>query len=213
MSLMAIMRNNPDIAARIEQGTKEVKETKKTLMSNAAEFSEIYSKEIEEGTRKRQLLLTEGGRQGKDEATVLQEYGKFIPSRETPIMNFLYFFMRDGDHPDWLGTYKQMNEELGHSKNETVKQTSEAVSEEELDQIFRLLVHEDETYSNVQEPEDMDKLIYGSCTHAMFVRIKKLKALSTSDNENEAFIAYRLALKLCKKYGLEFDKIPCIVEE
>jgi hypothetical protein len=48
-------------------------------------------------------------------------------------------------------------------------------------------------------------------SHDMFVKIKKLKALSKSPNENEAFLAYRLALKLCKKYGLEFDKIPCDV--
>lgn len=213
MSLLAIMRDDPGMAKRLEEGIKQVRETKGTLMKNASEFSEVYHQEIEEGTKKRQLLLTEGKRQGKDEATVLREYGKFIPSKSTPIMNFLFFLMRDGDHPDWLGVHQKLNESLGHSKNETVQKVSEAVTEEELDQIFGMLVHEDEKYANVHEPDEMDKFIYGNCTHAMFVRIKKLKALSKSDNENEAFLAYRLALKLCKKYGLEFDKIPCDIGE
>lgn len=212
MSLMAIMRENPDLAKRLEEGTKQVRETKSTLMRNASEFSEIYHQEIEEGTKKRQLLLTDGRRQGKDEATVLREYGKFIPSKTTPIMNFIYFLMRDGSHPDWLGIHKNLNETLGHAKNEEVQKVSEAVTEEELDQIFGMLVHEEEKYANVQEPQEMDKFIYGNMTHDMFVKIKKLKALSKSENENEAFLAYRLAIKLCKKYGLEFDKVPCIVE-
>ncbi len=140
-------------------------------MRNAAEITEVYRSEIEEGTRKRQLLLTNGAAQGKDEATVLREYGKFIPSKYTPIMNFIYFLMRDGEHPDWLGIHKHLNETLGHSKVETVQKVSEAVTEEELDQIFGMLVHEDEKYANVQEPDDMDKFIYGNMTHDMFVKM------------------------------------------
>ena len=44
-------------------------------------------------------------------------------------------------------------------------------------------------------------------------KIKKLKALSQSPNEKEAFLAYRKCLELCKKYDLEFDKIPCNVKK
>ena len=44
-------------------------------------------------------------------------------------------------------------------------------------------------------------------------KIKKLKALSRSSNESEAFQAYRKALELCKEYNLEFDRIPCYVEQ
>jgi hypothetical protein len=212
MSLMAIMRDDPDMAKRLEEGTKEVRQTKKHLMANAAEFTELYSKEIEEGTKKRQLLLEYGKQHGKGEAAVLMEYGKFIPSKETPIMNFLYFLMRDGNHPDWLGIHQKLNETYGHSEKESVKQVAQAMSEDELDKIFGLLVHEDEKYVNVQEPDEVDRFIYGNMSHDMFVKIKKLKALSKSPNENEAFLAYRLALKLCNKYGLEFDKIPCQVE-
>lgn len=212
MSLMAIMRDDPNMAKRLEEGTKEVRQTKKHLMANAAEFTEIYAKEIEEGTKKRQLLLEYGKQNGKGEATVLMEYGKFIPSKETPIMNFLYFLMRDGNHPDWLGIHQKLNETYGHQEKESVKQVAQAMTEDELDQIFGLLVHEDEKYVNVQEPDEVDRFIYGNMSHDMFVKIKKLKALSKSPNENEAFLAYRLAIKLCKKYGLEFDRIPCQVE-
>lgn len=221
MSLMAILRDDPDIAKRLEQGTKEVRENKERLMANALEYSDIYSKEIEEGTKKRQLLLEYGRRQGKGESEVLAEYGKFIPSRSTPIMNFLYFLMRDGDHPDWLGIHKELYKDYGFTQeqvyatpeqNNIVQHVSQAVTEDELDQIFGILVHEDEKYINVQEPKDSDYYIYGNCSHEMFSKIKKLKALSKSSNENEAFLAYRLALKLCNKFGLEFDKIPCIVQ-
>jgi hypothetical protein len=197
MSLMAIMRENPDMAKRLEQGTKEVRETKKTLMANASEYTEIYHKEIEEGTRQRQLLLENGKSLGKTEEEVLKEHGRFLPSRQTPIMNFLYFFMRDGGHPDWVGVHKELNKSYGHV-NENVEK---AVSEADLEEIYQFLVHEDEQYANVQEPEEMDKYIYGNMTHSMFVKIKKLKA----------FLAYSLAMKLCNKYGLEFDKVPCVV--
>ena len=206
-SLMAIMRDDPDLSKRLEQGTKEVRQSKKQLMSAAATCNEQYEAEIAEGTRKRQLLLECGRREGKTESEVLASYGQFLPTRQTPILNFLFFLMRDGEKPDWLGIHKQLNED--YKQVNTV--VANAMSEDELDQVYGVLVHEDERYANVKEPNDMDTYIYGSCTHAMFVRIKKLKALSTSANQNEAFLAYRLCHKLCKKYGLEFDKIPCNV--
>jgi hypothetical protein len=211
MSLMAIMRD-PDMAKRLEQGRKEVVQTKAKLSENATQYAQIYKAEVAEGTRQRQLLLTAGARDGKDESAVLREYGKFIPSDKTPIMNFLYFLMRDGDHPDWMGTYKQMNVVLGHSHTETAKQVAQAVTEDELDQIFGVLIHEEERYANVQEPQDMDRFIYGEMSHPMYQKIKKLKTLSQSENQNEAFIAYRLCLKLCKKYSLEFDKVGTYTE-
>lgn len=213
MSLMAIMRDDPDMARRLEQGRREVEQTKNKLNENAAKYSQMYAEEIAEGTRQRQLLLTNGKAEGKSEEQVLREYGKFIPSKETPIMNFLYFFMRDdGRQPNWLGIQKEMNEKLGHTEKKIVQQTAQAVTEDELDQIFGLLVHEEEKYTNVQEPQNVDRYIYDNMTHEMFVKIKKLKALSKSPNENEAFIAYRLCLKLCERYGLDFDKVNCYTD-
>lgn len=209
------MRDDPNMARRLEQGRKEVEESKSKLLENANQYSEIYKQEILEGTRKRQLLLTEGAKRGLTEAEVLKDFGKFIPSNKTPIMNFLYFFMRDGDHPDWLGIQKKLFNQYGHTDSnpsssevkKVVEHVSQSVTEDELDQIFGLMVHEDEKYTNVQEPAEMDTFIYGKMTHPTYQKIKKLKTLSTSENENEAFLAYRLCMKLCKHYGLEFDKV------
>jgi hypothetical protein len=62
---------------------------------------------------------------------------------------------------------------------------------------------------NAVEQQDMDQYVYGNCTHATFQTIKKLKRLATSmNNENEAAAAYIACMKLCKKYSLEYDKIP-----
>lgn len=207
LNLMAIMQEDPDMAERLAKGTKEVRESKESLVSAAGEYNTKYKDEIEEGTRQRQLLLEQGKAQGKKESEIFVEYGKFIPTRHTPIMNFLFFLMRDGDKPDWVGIQRDLNEDCGHVNENLV----EAISEEELDKIYGQLIHDDEEYANVQEPDDMTKYIYGNMTHDMFIKIKKLKALSKSPNENEAFLAYRLCLKLCKKYSLEFDKVPCDV--
>jgi hypothetical protein len=43
---------------------------------------------------------------------------------------------------------------------------------------------------------------------ATFQKLKKLKALAKSDNEEEAFLAFRKCMELCKKFNLEFDKLP-----
>ena len=208
MSLMAIMRESPDIAKRLEQGTKEVRQSKANLMAAASDLNERYNEEIEEGTRKRQLLLENGKAQGMSEEDILGGYGKFLPSRQTPIMNFLFFLMRDGNRPDWLGIQKNLNESYGHID----PVVADAVSEEELDRVYGQMIHDDEKYDHVKEPKEMDTFIYGDMSHPMFVKIKKLKALSKSPNENEAFLAYRLCMKLCKKYGLDFDKVPCYYE-
>jgi hypothetical protein len=95
----------------------------------------------------------------------------------------------------------------------TVNKDIDAVATpEELDRLCERLVHDDEKFENVDEPKEMDRFIYGNMSHGMFVRIKKLKALATSDNQNEAFTAFQLCNKLCKKYGLEFHKIPCVID-
>jgi hypothetical protein len=208
LSLMAIFRDDPSMADRLSKATKEVEEYSTALNTAASSVQSQYSREIEEGTRQKQLLLENGKRSGKTEEQVLSEYGKYIPTVHTPILNLLFFLLRDGEKKDWLKVHKEINESVG-----SVNKDIEAVaSSEELDRICERLVHEDEKFENVNEPQEMDRFIYGNMSHEMFVRIKKLKALSTSDNQNEAFTAFQLCNKLCKKYGLEFHKIPCNVE-
>lgn len=207
---MAIMRENPNIAKRLEQGTTEVRENKKNLMSNAAEYREIYRKEIEEGTKKRILLLEDGRRRGLSEEDVLRKHGKFIPSDQTPIMNFIYFLMRDGEHPDWMGIHRDLKKTYGHND----EKLNSAISEEDLDRILGCLIHEDEKYINVKNPEDMDKMIYGNLSHDLFMKVKKLKTLAANSmNEHEALVARKLCLRLCEKFDLDFSKIPVYVEE
>jgi hypothetical protein len=207
LSLMAIFRDDPSMADRMAKATKEVEEYSVALNSAASKVSTQYSREIEDGTRQKQLLLENGKRNGKSEEQVLSEYGKYIPTVHTPILNLLFFLLRDGEQKNWLHVHKQINESMG-----TVNKDIDAVAtSEELDRLCERLVHDDEKYANVNEPQEMDRYIYGEMSHAMFVRIKKLKALATSDNQNEAFTAFQLCNKLCKKYGLEFQKIPCVV--
>jgi hypothetical protein len=55
---------------------------------------------------------------------------------------------------------------------------------------------------------NMVSFVYCNIGDETFSTIKKLKTLSKSDNESEAFSAYRKCMEMCKKYNLEFDRIP-----
>ena len=208
LSLTNIIRDNPDLTKRLEEGTKEVRKSKTNLVQAANNFNNKYTDEIEEGTRRRQILLENGKEVGKTEEEVLGTCGGFIPSVRTPIMNFLFFMMRDGNRSDWVGIQKDLNEQYGHIDTNL----EEVVSEKELDQLYGQLIHDDAQYKNVNEPEEMDRFIYGDMSHDLFIKIKKLKALSRSDNQNEAFLAYQICMRLCRKFGLEIDKIPCNIK-
>lgn len=208
LSLLHIMTADPNMAERLTKGISEIKKTKEKILVAAEQTNIEYAKEIKEGTRRKQLLIEYGKKGGKTESEILAEYGKFLPTVQTPILNFLHFLLRDGEQKDWLKIHKEINESVDQKNEDIVK----VLSTQELDRLCEHLVHEDEKYAAVVEPKEFDYYVYGNLTHAMFVKIKKLKALSTSDNQNEAFLAYQLCHKLCKKYGLEFDKIPCNFE-
>ena len=38
--------------------------------------------------------------------------------------------------------------------------------------------------------------------------LKKLKTMAMSENEKEAFVAFRKGREMAQKYGLDWDKIP-----
>jgi hypothetical protein len=208
-SLMALLKDDPDIAGFLAKKKEAVKKDKQNLVSSAKLYTQKYEDEIREGTKLRQKLLTEGESQGKSEDEVLSSYGKFLPSVYTPILNWLFFSFREEATED---TSKMKLEELTKYYIEKfgydgfIKKLEEGttyVHEEYGDELDDILSEDTE------EPEEMDKFIYGNMSHDMFKKIKKLKALSQSPNEKEAFLAYRKCLELCKKYNLEFDKIPC----
>ena len=184
-SLLSILKKDPILSDRIVEQVKKVKKTREDLKTIATTYNERYKKEIDEGTLKQQLLIEDGRRKGLSEEEAFEKSQKngFVPTKYTPVLNFLYFLLNEHEDND--------------AKRELLR--------EEYNREFGHLVHEEMEQQNVPE---METFIYGNMTHEEFKKIKKLKALSRSKNEHEAFLAYTNCLRLCEKYGLEFDKIP-----
>jgi len=218
-SLMAILRDDPDYAAALKKRGDDLQKDKQSLINASAQYSEKYQKEIEEGTKTYNKLLGEGkvsGHEGNPELG-----GKFMPTKYTPILNFLFFSLRDEDvapkktQAEIVSEYLKQFTDAGLEKNELVdlyidgliSKLPDGYDDEEVD--FDDVINEE----NTNDPAEMDTFIYGNLTHNEFKKLKKLKALSQSSNEQEAFLAYRKCLELCKKWNLEFDKIPCNVKK
>lgn len=236
LSLLSIMREDPEFGKRISKKVQEIKQDKEHLLSAADEYGAKYQEEILEGTRKRALLLKEGEARGLSENEVMQEYGKFVPTVYTPILNFLYFMLRESEPQDSVKYLQRdaINEQLirlrqlSHDEGEQDLNDAEVASilDEKIKQMYivdekRKQVNEQfadeetlpEDEVKLKEPQEMVEYLYGNITLDMFNKIKKLKALSKSPNEAEAFQAYRKALELCKEYNLDFDRIPCYVSD
>lgn len=194
MSLTEIMRSDPILSNRIVDQVKKVKKSRQSLNEVANNYNEKYQRKIEEGTKKQQLLLEDGKRRGLSADEVTRQHG-FIPTVHTPILNFLHFLMYEYKDEDSYRDKKIASMMFGNAGK----------SRKEYDNEVGRLLHENVERENVPQ---METFIYGNMTHEEFKRVKKLKALSKSDNEHEAFSAYRNCIKLCEKYSLDFDKIP-----
>ena len=217
-SLMAILRNDPDFAGALSKRKEEVKKDKQNLLEAAKKYTQKYEAEILEGTKQRQKLLTEGKERGLTEEEIFKGNTIFYPTLYTPILNMLYFILRDEaveytkTNEEILNDYlKEFGVEPDEKTRLYIKGILQSLAvEQKLDEMGDGISFADVTTADVTvEPEEIGKFIYGSLTTDEFKKIKKLKALSRSGNEEEAFLAYRKALELCKKYHLEFDKIPC----
>lgn len=184
--LMDLIRQSTEgFGQHINKVATHVKKDRAKIRSLADEYNQKYSKEISEGTKAKQLLLTEGERQGLSKedamAQVTSNHG-FIPTIYTPTLNWLYFFMSEHKNISREDTRQQLNEQIGqltHSEVNVMKNSPE---------LFEYL--------------------YGNITIGTFGKLKKLKRLSKSDNTNEAFQAYRACIKLCEEYEVDFDRIP-----
>ena len=143
-------------------------------------YYDSHRRKVDEGTEKMKLLLEDGKTLGLDEEEVIKRNG-FIPTVHTPILNWLHYMI-----------YEQPSQQKENHR--------EILNEESV-----RLLHAEEDEIDIPR---FDEYIYGNMTHETFTKIKKLKTLSTSSNEHEAFNAYRACIKMCEKYGLEFDKIP-----
>jgi hypothetical protein len=65
-----------------------------------------------------------------------------------------------------------------------------------------------EDYDTGEQVPHMEKYIYQNMDAGTFGKLKKLKALSMSDNPQEAKMAWIKAMDICDRYGLNFEDIP-----
>ena len=183
MSLIALMKEDPIFAQRVERIKTEIEKDSTKIRNVAESYNQKYNKEIKEGTTKKHMLLEDGRRQGKTIEEVEMSSG-FIPSVYTPILNWLYFFMRED------------------------RNLQEEYTRDEQDALYRTLLQEEKSIKSIEQAPDILTYIYGNITMEKFQTLKKLKRLSKSPNEHEAFSAYRKCLELCKQYNVEFDRVP-----
>jgi hypothetical protein len=123
----------------------------------------------------------------------------------TPILNLLYFILREEAPPAFAELRKEFFERFGHEYD--------GFSKEQLEEKYGREEHTEAVDDNVEEPPEMMEYIYGNVTLEQFQKLKKLKSLSRSSNEHEAFLAYKACLRLCQKFGIDFDKLPCYTDK
>jgi hypothetical protein len=187
-SLVAILRDDPDFSERLAHVKKEVEKDKVIIKKAATTYTQKYQSEVEEGTKKMQKLLTEGESNGLTEEEIINQYGKFLPTVRTPILNMLYFILRESEEID-RDLYQRRD--LANKK-----------------------IHgweEEKAFESLKEPDDMFTYLYGHVTLDTFNKLKKLKALTYSPNIEESALAFKKCRELCEKYNIEYDKIPCRV--
>lgn len=150
LSLVSIMQSDPEFGRRISKKVEEIKQDKKNLLEIANTYENKYKKEILEGTELRNRLLTEGTGQGLSEEQVMVNYGRFVPCLRTPILNLLYFMLRESEGDNYYGTHHyerrdRMDESLIKNGRASIEETynspnfsemSEAEAEKILDEFI-----------------------------------------------------------------------------
>lgn len=211
-SLIDLMKNDFCFES-LKEAKEQTKQSKKVLSANAESYNQQFKDEIDEGTRKRQLMLeAKGIKDGTPEAEKALA-GTFYPTVQTPILNFLYFLERDFE--DVTVKVENLKEEYekkyGGLCHEDVD--TSALQNNKARDIFGVLQsqgeHQEDTYQTGNHVPHMEKYIYQNMDAGTFGKLKKLKALSMSDNEEEAHFAWQKCMEICNKYGLKFDDIPC----
>lgn len=182
MSLVSLIKNDEEFFERINKLAKDVKKDKVKIMTMAEKYNSKYEREIVEGTKKRNALLTEGLNSGKTYEEAERNLG-FIPSIYTPILNWLYYFMKEENIPD--------------------RELLRAEQEEK----YKHLLHEQQEVQGMEKVPDVFVAMSGKVTQEQFQKLKKLKRLSRSPNEHEAFSAYTKCLQLCEDFEVDFDRI------
>jgi hypothetical protein len=189
------LREDADFAALFAKKAVDIKKNKSDLLQAAKDYQSKYDSEIEAGTRKRNLMLTEGKARGLKEDEIFKDNSLFIPTRETPILNYLFFMLRET---------KFAPVDIKVLRNYADADKDIQLLAEEYNTKYGASVHEE----HVNPMPNMMKFAYGTIDDQTMNTLKKLKTLSQSENEKEAFVAYRKCLELCKKYNMEFSQIP-----
>lgn len=195
-SLMKMMRDDEDFIKRMEQKKANVKADIDNLSAAAKIYEKKYENVVADGTREKQLLLEDGRRRGLTEEQTYGKMTKFIPAKDTPILNMLYFLMNEYENVNDDIQFLRENENVGKKFDDVKKMLNEnhgKLTEKDID----------------QQIPDLLEYVYNNVTLDIFNTIKKLKALSTSDNEAEASRAFLKGRKLARDYNLDWDRIPC----
>lgn len=229
-SLVSILRDDPDFSKRLEKKVKEVEQDRKNLLSSAEKYNKQFEQEIVEGTKLRQLLLSEGQASGLKEEQI-DWGGKFLPTVRTPILNFLYFLLREEstDAERQMEHLRQrLEKERGDSELENYEDkdldanllyvllSKSNLSNDEMDKVKdthnKKYGHLQDEYdveeTELKVPQEMDKMMFEQMGHDLFKKLKKLKALSYSPVEAEAQLAHSKFLKLCQEYKIDPSRVP-----
>ena len=191
------LRDNPDFAALFAKKAQDIRKNKADLVEAAQTYQDKYKTQIQAGTIKRQIMLTEGKEKGLDEEDIFRDNQIFIPTAQTPILNYLYFLLCE--HGDMGANIKVLRAaEYVGVEHEVLK--------EEFDRKYGAEVHKDHETSD--DVPNVVSYIYGKIGDDTMSTLKKLKTMAMSESEKEAFVAFRKCKAMCEKYNLDFDKIP-----
>jgi hypothetical protein len=159
------LKDDPDFLGLFAQKASEIKRTKGNLVEAAKSYQDKYQSEIESGTQKRQLMLKEGTAKGLTEDEIFKDNSLFIPTKQTPILNYLFFMLRETKIEDI-----------------DIRVLRNAV---DADKDFRLLKEEYETKYGAQLHDDhknelpnMVSFVYANIPDDMFAIIKNREAYS-----------------------------------
>lgn len=212
-SLVELMKNDFCFES-LKKAKEDTKKFKSSLDSSSKSYNDKYKDRIEKENLKRQLLLEDAGiEDGSPEAEEFFRYrnDQFYLTKNTPILNFLYLLNEEFDEVEskfesLKEEYEQKYGDLIHENVDTsVLKNDMAKKLEQVAQGSDYLTDDFDTGDNVPH---MEKYIYRNMDAGTFGKLKKLKALSMSDNEQEAKAAWIKCMDICDRFGLSFDDIP-----
>jgi hypothetical protein len=202
LSLATILNSTDDsFIRRMAKKKQEVEKDKAGLLSAASEYSKKYQKEVNEGTEKRKILIENGKRQGLSPEETLKNMAVFIPDKNTPILNMLYFLLHE---------YDGASEAVQFLREEKDRSVNYNQLKDNLNEKFGGLSMEDIE----QDIPEILEYVYENVTSEIFKKVKKLKTLATSKPTTpEQYAAFGKAMELCHKYNLEYDKLPAYTDK